>query len=176
MSEAVAKIPSLSEVSILAQADIPRLDKTLGIIANGGFESDILAEQGFTHSELRTLAKSDKALKALYDDAVNQAAIARQHRREESADDRAINGTLEPMYSVKGEYLGDRRRYSDPLLMFMLKANNPNKYGDAKGMSVNTGMVLNVNLGISRDPVPGALGISRDPVQAKVIDVKEETA
>lgn len=42
---------------------------------------------------------------------------------------RAADGTLEPVF-FKGEQCGEIRKYSDTLMIFLLKANRPDKYRD----------------------------------------------
>ena len=42
---------------------------------------------------------------------------------------RAVEGVLQPVFQG-GEHVGNIRKYSDVLLMFMLKAHNPAKYRD----------------------------------------------
>ncbi len=48
---------------------------------------------------------------------------------ESEAGRRAYHGTLKPVY-YKGNEVGQIREYSDTLLMFLLRALNPNKYRD----------------------------------------------
>lgn len=48
---------------------------------------------------------------------------------EAAAWQRAQAGVLEPVYQ-QGEKVGEVRRYSDTLLIFLLKANRPKKYRD----------------------------------------------
>lgn len=54
-------------------------------------------------------------------DAVDRLA-AEAHRR-------AVDGVVEPVF-YKGEQCGEIRRYSDTLLMFLLKARDPSTYRD----------------------------------------------
>ena len=46
---------------------------------------------------------------------------------EEEARRRAMDGVLEPIY-YQGEAVGATRKFSDGLLMFLLRAHNPKKY------------------------------------------------
>ena len=46
---------------------------------------------------------------------------------EQEARRRAMEGVLEPVF-YKGEPIGAIRKFSDTLLMFLLKAHNPKKY------------------------------------------------
>ncbi len=52
---------------------------------------------------------------------------------------RAIEGVSKPVYH-KGEVIGERRQYSDALLMFLLRYKDPTRYGVfAKLMPINVG-------------------------------------
>lgn len=48
---------------------------------------------------------------------------------EEEARRRAVDGWDEPVYQ-NGKKVGTRRRYSDTLLIFLMKGNQPDKFGD----------------------------------------------
>lgn len=48
---------------------------------------------------------------------------------EDEARRRAVAGWDEPVYQ-NGKLVGHKRRYSDTLLIFLLKGNNPEKFGD----------------------------------------------
>lgn len=140
----------MKEEPCLHPNDVPRMDRSLELLAQGALEKNFIDEKLFLPWEIKLLAKSIPSLGPRFREAEEQGREARQRMREEAADKRAIEGVAEPIYSVKGEYLGDRIRHSDQLLAFMLKANNPEKYGDRSSQQVNTGLILNVNLGIVR--------------------------
>lgn len=55
---------------------------------------------------------------------------------EEEADRRAVKGTDKPVYQ-QGIQVGSIREYSDTLLIFRLKALNPEKYRDRVSVDVN---------------------------------------
>jgi hypothetical protein len=67
--------------------------------------------------------KQDKAFKALYDEAYQDAIDA----LEEEARRRGEDGVLEPVYQG-GEKVGTIRKYSDTLLITMLKARRPDVF------------------------------------------------
>lgn len=48
---------------------------------------------------------------------------------EQEARRRAVEGWREPVYQ-QGAKVGEKRRYSDTLLIFLMKGNNPTKFGD----------------------------------------------
>lgn len=61
------------------------------------------------------------------------AAIAQgADRLVDVAFDRAFNGTEDPVLDKLGQHVGMRRRYSDRLLMFLLRAHHPERYGHVR--------------------------------------------
>ncbi|WP_043614259.1 hypothetical protein [Chromobacterium violaceum] len=71
------------------------------------------------------LKAKDKRFSAAWDDAVVHGTAA----LEDEAARRAMEGTLRPVF-YKGEKCGTIREYSDTLLIFLLKARDPEKYAD----------------------------------------------
>lgn len=67
--------------------------------------------------------EQDDEFAAEYRDAEIQAT----ETMEAEAYRRAVNGTAEPVYH-QGAEVGSTQRYSDTLLIFMLKARAPEKY------------------------------------------------
>lgn len=79
-------------------------------------------------------AKIDRSTAYKLRDEQPDFALAWQAAREEAADlleaeahRRAVTGTLEPVY-YQGKRCGTIRRYSDTLLVVLLKANRPTKF------------------------------------------------
>lgn len=50
---------------------------------------------------------------------------------------RAVDGVKEPVY-YQGNKVGTIKKYSDPLLMFLMKAHSPELYGDKRTLNVNS--------------------------------------
>jgi hypothetical protein len=69
------------------------------------------------------------AIDPAYGDAVKAAMQAAGDRLEEEARRRATEGTLEPVF-YQGDKVGTVRRFSDTLLIFLLKGAKPEKYRD----------------------------------------------
>ena len=67
--------------------------------------------------------EADPVYAAAYEDAMEQAA----ERLEAEAKRRAVEGVEEPVF-YQGKQCGVIRRYSDALLMFLLKGAMPDKY------------------------------------------------
>jgi hypothetical protein len=73
----------------------------------------------------------DAKFAAEWDEAADQAA----DMLEAVAWQRAMKGTDEPVY-YKGKVVGTVKRYSDSLIMFLLKANRPEKYRDVNSRQI----------------------------------------
>jgi len=74
---------------------------------------------------LYQLKAKDKRFCAAWNEAVKHGTAA----LEDEAARRAMEGTLKPVF-YKGEKCGTIREYSDTLLIFLLKARDPEKYTD----------------------------------------------
>lgn len=69
--------------------------------------------------------KDDAAYAEAFADAVDEAA----DRLEVEARRRAVNGIVEPVFH-KGVQVGTIKKYSDTLLIFLLKGARPDKYAE----------------------------------------------
>lgn len=70
-------------------------------------------------------------LRPLWSEARTLGEEYRRMSREQEAHRRAVDGIDEPVF-YKGDECGHIRRYSDRLLEFLLKADNPQKYAQAE--------------------------------------------
>jgi hypothetical protein len=95
---------------------------------------------------------------------------ARKLHLEEEAYRRAVDGVDEPVYSASGKLAGYRKRYSDILLTLLLRAYNPDRFGEKS--QGGGGMVLNVNLGL-RTPDKPAIEVVATEVASPVIEDEE---
>ena len=82
---------------------------------------------GRARAQLYRLRKQDAAFAALWDDALEEAA----DWLELEALRRAMDGIEEGRY-FRGEMIGTITRYSDSLLMFLLKARRPSVFGTSQ--------------------------------------------
>lgn len=78
---------------------------------------------------------ADPEYKARFQEAHRLAT----ERLEEEARRRAVDGWVEPVF-YKGERVGGIRKYSDTLLIFLLKGNNPEKFRERVEHSGVVGM------------------------------------
>ncbi|WP_047236655.1 hypothetical protein [Chromobacterium subtsugae] len=74
---------------------------------------------------LYELKAKDKRFSAAWDEAIALGTAA----LEDEAARRAMEGTLRPVF-YKGAKVGTIREFSDTLLIFLLKARDPEKYAD----------------------------------------------
>lgn len=82
---------------------------------------------GRARAQLYRLRKQDMSFAALWDNALEEAA----DWPELEALRRAMDGTEEGRY-FRGEMIGTITRYSDSLLMFLLKARRPLVFGTSQ--------------------------------------------
>jgi hypothetical protein len=75
-----------------------------------------------THLKWKAKAKS---FYAAHEEALSMAIDTMEHEARR----RAVEGTLEPVF-YSGKAVGAIRRYSDTMLIFLLKAARPEKYRD----------------------------------------------
>lgn len=78
-----------------------------------------------------------------FSDQVDFALEMFNAKLEEAAIERAVEGVDEPIY-YQGEHVGDKKKYSDDLLKFLMQANNPTKYGKADGKSSGSPIVVQI--------------------------------
>ena len=86
-------------------------------------ESALVA--GISRSRVYQVRAQSQPFADAWDDAVS----AVEDRIEAEAIRRAVDGVEEPYY-YQGKECGTVRKYSDPLLMFLLKTRCPERYGD----------------------------------------------
>ena len=94
--------------------------KLLGDLPNITAVSRLL---GITVNNVMEARKKDPE----FDQAVKDAISEGYDMIEEEARRRAVDGVLEPVF-YRGEQIGDVRRYSDTLLIFLLRGCKPKKY------------------------------------------------
>lgn len=119
---------------------------------------DLLAQTGKVAASARAVGFASTAYlhKLRRDDedfaeAWGQAVEAAGDILEEEAIRRANEGIIEEIY-YKGEVVGQKFMYSDQLLMFLLRGNNPGKYNQGGGHGTN----INVKFGVAVLPMTAA--------------------
>jgi hypothetical protein len=100
----------------------------------------------------------------------------RNAKRIESAEQelhrRGVDGWDEPVFDIKGNHCGNKRRYSDACLIFMLKSLKPEVFADKPQALVQTNVSITnkteaevlaewrTQLGAAPDPTGGTTSVS----------------
>lgn len=108
-----------------AAATTLKKQKFLEHFATTGNASKTCRELGLSRNSVKFWQRKDRTFQAGYDAAQEEAV----ERMEEEARRRGVEGTLEPVYFA-GKAVGAIRKYSDTMLIFLLKAAKPEKYRD----------------------------------------------
>jgi hypothetical protein len=99
-------------------------DRFLATLAQGHSVTDAAIKAGVNRVTVYRWRADDPDFAAGWDDAWEQ----RGDVLEQTAFNRAVTGWLEPVYTVKGELAGKVRKYSDSLLVTLLKGAKPERY------------------------------------------------
>jgi hypothetical protein len=103
--------------------------------------------------------RTDDAFRAAWDEATGLGTEALEHE----AARRAVHGAEEPVF-YKGEQCGIVRRYSDTLLMFLLKARKPEVYREGVEDGTKRPTTITVNVVTERPEPPPVPAIDVVPV------------
>lgn len=98
----------------------------IGVLADTGSVTQAALEVNMSAPSCYRLRRSadGRAFAAAWDAAVQTASL----RLVDLAFDRAVNGSPEPVFDREGNRVGQRIRYNDRLLMFLLRAHQPDRY------------------------------------------------
>jgi hypothetical protein len=100
----------------------------LDLISEGLTVSEASLRAGISRHVLYRRRNAEYPFQRLWDEALDIAG----DRLEEEADRRGFTGWEEAVYH-KGAVVGVRRRYSDRMLMFRLRALKPGRYSRVRG-------------------------------------------
>jgi hypothetical protein len=115
----------------------------LEILSQTGQVTKAAQAVGYTSTNsLHALRREDEDFAEQWDEAIEAA----KDSLESEAIRRAMEGTMEPTY-YKGEVVGYHPKYSDQLLMFVLRKLDPS-YRDT-----NNGGSMNINFGVAVLPM-----------------------
>ena len=115
--------------------------KFLAALAVNGNVSDAAKQANVSRIAFYALRKKSKQFAEQWEEALEQGIDA----LELEAHRRAVEGIDEPVY-YKGDVVGKVRKYSDTLLIFLLKGNRPEKYADFHKISNPDGKPLTVEI------------------------------
>jgi hypothetical protein len=112
----------------------PQKELFLAGIASGLTVVEAARKAGSSIPPLYELRHADAAFAAAWLDAKTRGEVAMLERLEIEADRRAVDGFDEPVFH-EGKVVGKKRRYSDTLLIFRLKALAPKRYREGLEIS-----------------------------------------
>ncbi|XDZ66192.1 hypothetical protein AB8880_02025 [Alphaproteobacteria bacterium LSUCC0684] len=113
---------------------IRRMERFLRSLAGTGNISAAVRESGLSRSTVYFWRSHDHEFATRWEEALTEATdkLAQEARR------RALDG-IEVVKYYQGEPVGTIRRYSDQLLMFLLRAYRPSVYGPSLSQDKNSG-------------------------------------
>jgi hypothetical protein len=127
-----------------------------GIVTHAAKKARIAPKTAYRHKA------SDPDFSAAWDEAIDIAAgllEAEAHRR-------AVTGSLEPVF-YQGQKCGLVRKYSDTLLIFLLKAHKPERFKDNANVAITEPITIRV---IREDDNGGASPEADNPAPAAEAD------
>lgn len=149
-----------------------RADLFLEAIESGSEDAEAAEYAGITLNAVRTRRESDADFNQAY-------KVARANRKEvyrREARRRAITGWIEPVF-YRGEQVGGKRMFSDRLLELLLKAEDPENFGDRHTVEVLVTPMTGADVAMARElgQMPGVTG-ALEQVAAAFAAVAERKA
>ena len=117
-----------------------KMAKFLSVLSESGNVTRAAEESDCGRQNLYRLKREDEAFSAAWEEAADIGA----KRLEDEARRRAVEGWQEPVW-YQGEQTGTVTKYSDTLLICLLKAHHPEKYADRSKSDVNVAGTIDVN-------------------------------
>lgn len=103
--------------------------------------TDAVATAGVDYSMPYKRRETDEGFRQAWAEAAERGT----ELLEQEAARRAYHGTLKPVFH-QGVECGKVREYSDTLMIFLLKARNPQKYRDNADTALHGDFILNINV------------------------------
>lgn len=134
----------------------------VALLSDYGNVSRAAEEAELNRAYLYRLKSEDEAFSAAWDEAARVGAA----RLEDEARRRAVEGWQEPVW-YQGDQVGTVRKYSDTLLICLLKAHHPEKYADRQKNDTTIKGELGVSLDILSPALNSSIAHLLDPEDAK---------
>ena len=135
-----------------------KIKKFLVVLGNTANVCAACREAGIPRQNVYEWRKQDPNFANMMDAAVELGTFA----LEDEAVRRGMQGWEEPVY-YKGEEVGSVRRYSDTLLITLLKARKPEKYREGIEDAAGRAAIVNINVvtvGADKAPLTGLVEVS----------------
>lgn len=136
--------------------------KFLSILAECGNVTRAAEESECGRIMLYKIKSQDEEFSAAWEEAADIGA----KRLEDEARRRAVEGWQEPVW-YQGDQVGTVRKYSDTLLICLLKAHHPEKYADRQKNDTTVRGELGVSLDILSPALNSRIAHLLDPEDAK---------
>ena len=136
--------------------------KFLSILAECGNVTRAAEESECGRIMLYKIKSQDEEFSAAWEEAAEIGA----KRLEDEARRRAVEGWQEPVW-YQGDQVGTVRKYSDTLLICLLKAHHPEKYADRQKNDTTVRGELGVSLDILSPALNSRIAHLLDPEDAK---------
>lgn len=136
--------------------------KFLSILAECGNVTRAAEESECGRIMLYKIKSQDEEFSAAWEEAAEIGAA----RLEDEARRRAVEGWQEPVW-YQGDQVGTVRKYSDTLLICLLKAHHPEKYADRQKNDTTVRGELGVSLDILSPALNSRIAHLLDPEDAK---------
>ncbi len=130
----------------------------LEALAEGRSVADACRFAGVSPEYIRVRRRRDSVFAADYEAAYTDGADA----LEDEARRRAVEGVEEPVFH-RGEVVGSVRKYSDPMLMFLLKGRRPDRFATTRAK-------VEVDGGLSPDELEAIRRLGANPEYADALD------
>lgn len=121
-------------------------DRVLANILDGNNTHPAIEKEGISKRHFyRELNKHPECIERFKQAQLDRDKVRNVKRIEEAEKElhrRAVEGWEEPVFDVKGNHCGNKRRYSDACLIFLLKSLKPEVFADKPQALVQT----NVNI------------------------------
>jgi hypothetical protein len=121
-------------------------ERVVANVVNGADTHPAIEKEGISKTNFYLMLSKSPELGDRFKQAQIQRDKVRNAKRIESAEAelhrRGVDGWDEPVFDIKGNHCGNKRRFSDACLIFMLKSLKPDVFADKPQALVQT----NVNI------------------------------
>lgn len=138
----------------------------LEALTEGCNVAEATQKAGVVQSSAYRRRQNDEAFRRAW----NEACDIGTRLLEQEAQRRAYRGVEEPVFQ-KGEIVGHVRKYSDTLLIFLLKARKPEKYREGAEDVGRGNTVININVETVEKREELHLHAAPQPLEVKLVDV-----
>ena len=135
--------------------------KFLGILSECGNVTRAAEESGCGRIMLYKIKREDEAFSAEWETAADIGA----KRLEDEARRRAVEGWQDPVWH-QGQQVGTVRKYSDTLLICLLKAHHPEKYADRQKTDTTVSGNVSMDVSVISPEIASAIGFLFPPEES----------